>query len=191
MNDTVSMFRWAVKRIKLQRLIASIPDVMARPSGHDYGYVGPNFSDIAIDEKFTFAALDAEELVAVFMHLFADLLADLLAGLKRHKYELHVLCRIKNAAKIRIPFGQALSVVNKSTRGMLLFPIHCTNIWPPACSHSSMGTAHPLRAEAFGRCQVSVQRGALLCSPPSSSGVSFESASARKWTKAQNLTIRR
>jgi len=117
MNDTVDVLGRAVDRIKLQRLIPGVFDVMPRTGRYDHGHIGPDPAHIAVDQDFAFAVLDTEELIAVVVNLFADLLA----GLKRHQHELHICCRIKNTAKIRVSFGQFLDVINKSTHEMLHF----------------------------------------------------------------------
>lgn len=57
-----------------------------------------------------------EELVAVIMDLFPDLLA----GLESHQYQLHLLCRVENTPKIGILFGQLFNVVDKTLHQSLL-----------------------------------------------------------------------
>jgi hypothetical protein len=104
LDSTVAMLRWRVERVQLQRLVASILDIVPRAGRNNDSGIALDLYLVAIDLEFTVAFLHAEELVPVSVDLFANLFP----WFKCHQNELHGLAGVEHMPKIRILFGQIL-----------------------------------------------------------------------------------
>jgi hypothetical protein len=94
----VAVLGRSVDGIEQQRLLAGVDEVMPRARGHDDGMIFLHLRANAVDHNLAFALLDAEELVAVIVHL----LANLVARLQRHQHELHLLAGVEDTAEIAV-----------------------------------------------------------------------------------------
>ena len=71
---------------------------MAGAGGDDHREIVLDPVGDAVDADLALALLDAEELVAVLVHL----LADVAAGRQRHQHQLEILAGVEDAAEILI-----------------------------------------------------------------------------------------
>jgi hypothetical protein len=110
------MLRRPIQRVEPQRLVAGVPDVVARAGRNDDGEVALDVRLEAVDPDFPLALLDPEELVTVRM----DLLADFLARLDGHQHELELLAGVQHASEIRVVLGHVLDVVDEPSHGSVL-----------------------------------------------------------------------
>ena len=81
---------------------------MARAGGHDHREIVLDPVVHPVDPDHALAFLDAEELVAVLVHL----LADVAAGRQRHQHQLEVLAGVEDAAEILVGDRRLLDIVD-------------------------------------------------------------------------------
>ena len=89
-DDAVAMLGRAVDRVEPERLVAGVDHVVAGAGRDDHGEIVLDPVGDAVDPDLALAFLDPEELVAVLVHL----LADVAAGRQRHQHQLEVACPV-------------------------------------------------------------------------------------------------
>src|SRR5262249_54283376 len=107
------MLRRTVNRVEPQRRAARIPDIMSCASGNNDGKVVLDLIRHPVDIDDSRPFLDAEELVAVRVDLFANFVA----GLESHRDELEVVPGVKDAAEVLIFDGPFLDIVAITLHG--------------------------------------------------------------------------
>ncbi len=112
-GDGVKMLGRAVEGVELERCDAGVADIVPRSGRDDHRAAVDDVIDIVVDVDLAAAFLEAEKLVAVFVHLGPDFLA----RLQGHQHQLEVLAGVEHAAKIRIVGGLMLDIV--------VIAVHC------------------------------------------------------------------
>jgi hypothetical protein len=86
MDDAVPVVRRSIERVKLQRNISAIDNIMIGAGRDDHRETGPNRGMHTVENRLARAFLHTEELIE-----FMDFHSDLLLGVQRHDDELAVL----------------------------------------------------------------------------------------------------
>lgn len=125
-DDLVLVFGWRVDRVKLQISgLGGIYDVMFRTAGDHH--TAPVFHRMsrAINNHFSLARFEPEELVNVVMCLFTDLLT----GEESHQYQLAVPAGVQDPAKIRV-FPCFYFEICMKTFLHILSSVSPADVWP-------------------------------------------------------------
>lgn len=149
-DGAVDMLGRPINRVKAQRLRPGVDDIVLGPRRNDDPVVCLDRIGHIVDPYFATARFEPEELIAVFMHL----LADLLARPERHQDKLNVLPSIKNPAEIFVLFGQFLDIVGKPFHlEHLLASLQDTGAWRAgrACNRYASATLNALTCINAGR----------------------------------------
>src|SRR5205085_1524904 len=118
------MLRRAVDGVQPQGCTAGVADVVPRAGGHDHRELVLDMIGNPINVDNAGPLLDAEELVAVLVNLFADLIA----GLQRHGDELQMVARVEHPAEVLVLDRPLLDIVAIAFHPSLSF----TSSKPPA-----------------------------------------------------------
>jgi len=115
-NRPVEMLRRAIQGVEPKRLGPRADHIVPGALRDDDPVVRLHGVTNAVDPDFALARLDAEELVAVVVDLFADLLT----GRNGHEDELQIVAGVENAAKVCVLFRQTFDIVDEALHESLL-----------------------------------------------------------------------
>ena len=109
MNNAVTVIGRSIERVKFQRNISGIDDIVISPCWDDHRETGPDRGARTIENRLPRAFLHPEELVEL-----VDFHSDFLLGVERHDDELAVLSRIKHLAELLVADGETFNILYES-----------------------------------------------------------------------------
>jgi len=109
MNNAVTVVGRSIERVKLQRNISGIDDIVIGPGRDDYRETGSDRGADPVENRFARAFFHPEELVEL-----VDFHSDFLLGVERHDDELAVLSRIEYLAELLIADGETFNILYES-----------------------------------------------------------------------------
>ncbi|MCK0103865.1 MULTISPECIES: hypothetical protein [Pseudohalocynthiibacter] len=102
--------RWPVDRIKTQRFLSGIDDIVLGVCWNDDTVIGLYLIGHIVDPDFAASRFKTKELIAIVVNFFADFFA----RLERHEHQLDVFASIENFTEVVVSFGQLFDVVCKT-----------------------------------------------------------------------------
>jgi len=99
--DCVPMLGWAVNRVEFECLLSGVHYVVPGSRRNYHSISPPQLVCIVADLHFPASFFDAEELVMIRMHFFADFIS----LLDRHQHELKMMSGVQHLPEILVGFG--------------------------------------------------------------------------------------
>src|SRR5512133_3565376 len=108
-DNSVPVIRRGIEGVELQTTTASIDDIVFHSGRDDHREARSDLRSDAVENGLADPLLDAKELVEIVY-----LGPNLFLGLQRHHYELAVLRRVEDPAKLGVLEGELLDVLHET-----------------------------------------------------------------------------